>query len=368
MSAQLLRTYVIESALVSLSFMTRRAFRVAKELPWRLARGDLEENIKALAAQEEEPPEETAATIWRLAKLGFNRKDLVDGLKLLGQTRWSSMTVEQPHGSTAAIHKQHGGYATETLSRRAFVHMLRALLPSSPDDAQVIKIRKKIAALERLQLQKMGGRQLFLGEFLETLKAQRPTMSIHALRDLAMRQHGHVFDCLPSAARRRYAVEAARRSELKKMDIAESIKHFKTMLFLKAARGEVEGAEKSHLLHVSNAKFSCAELQAFGEVWNSGGYTARDTRKLLRQYLVPPEVPSAEIRADLERRSCHAPLGAPCSTPQPWAKVIADFRKFFSGCIVAFGELGSGLESCSLSKSQLLSRWSRLTWCPGQCP
>ena len=128
-SPRVLRTEVLTAASISAAFVYRRAFRSAKSLPWTLTRGCIAENLRALAAGDM-PDETISAKIWQLMRLGYNVKELTEALGLLAEARWSTKVVEQQHGSAAAMHKAHPSYIAESLSRRAFLHMVTALLPS----------------------------------------------------------------------------------------------------------------------------------------------------------------------------------------------------------------------------------------------
>ena len=64
------RSTVMRSALVACAFMEHRFILKFLGLPWSLARGDIDQNIKALARQVEEPTDSTTYKNWVLARSG----------------------------------------------------------------------------------------------------------------------------------------------------------------------------------------------------------------------------------------------------------------------------------------------------------
>jgi hypothetical protein len=103
-TSQLMRCWCMESAMTTAAFITRKIFRVANQLPWTLASGDINSNLDSLK-REEEPEEETASKVWQLLQMGYNRASLVEAVELLAHVHWSTGGVEQAHGSAAVIQK-----------------------------------------------------------------------------------------------------------------------------------------------------------------------------------------------------------------------------------------------------------------------
>ena len=339
-SPRVLRTEVLTAASISAAFVYRRAFRSAKSLPWTLTRGCIAENLRALAAGDM-PDETISAKIWQLMRLGYNVKELTEALGLLAEARWSTKVVEQQHGSAAAMHKAHPSYIAESLSRRAFLHMVTALLPSPSDsDPRRDKIDRRIAALERQQPEKISGRHVFFGDFYHALKAERPYISYDDLRSLAMKMHGAAFEVLPSETKTLYQQKAEQQCSEKRATIQDEIAHLKTYLMLKAERAAEEFEEECTLLRVSNCKFSNDMVASLQHRWGSEQYTFKEVRKHAVSSMVSPEVPSAEVRANLEQRMIRGPA-IELRHDLPWRSKVAAFRDYFDMCALVFeGERG----------------------------
>ena len=110
---QELKDDVIRASHISLHFIWRRVLAPALELPWRLVRGNIKENLENLAAGDE-PTEPASSNLWNLMQLRCPIELLVRIVKLVGEAPWTSLPAEQQHGSLAALRRCHKGYNANT--------------------------------------------------------------------------------------------------------------------------------------------------------------------------------------------------------------------------------------------------------------
>ena len=66
----------------------------------------LVQNLTDLAGVEE-PEDPVSSSIWHLLHLGFSKQTLVKALELMQDISWSTLTVEQQHGSMALLARHH---------------------------------------------------------------------------------------------------------------------------------------------------------------------------------------------------------------------------------------------------------------------
>ena len=145
-TAEILRASCIAGGHATFHFFWRRVLEPAGQLPWTLVRGDVAENLEKLA-REPAPEEPVSRQIWQLMRQGFNRSQLVAAVKLMSGINWSTMAVEQQHGTMALLRRYHPEYSAPTLLARTFLMHVRRLLPT------VSQEERQLAALHR-QLQK----------------------------------------------------------------------------------------------------------------------------------------------------------------------------------------------------------------------
>ena len=156
-----LRTRTVMAGHTTFHFFWRRVLWPASQLPWSLARGNIEENIDELVAGPM-PDEIVSAKIWRLLRAGVARAMVRQGVELLGDIPWTTTMCEQQHGSLAALARFHPEYETTTLTSRAFLMQLRRLLPkASKEEQQLARLNAAIQKLSAKRPESAGGRQLF---------------------------------------------------------------------------------------------------------------------------------------------------------------------------------------------------------------
>ena len=102
-----LRSETLQCAYTAYGFVDRRIFQVANSLPWSLALGDIAANLEALHQLDYKGTDSATLQIKELLTLQFNRQALGLAVELLKDVPWTSVTVEQGHGSMAVIHKLH---------------------------------------------------------------------------------------------------------------------------------------------------------------------------------------------------------------------------------------------------------------------
>lgn len=84
----LLQHEAASAAMVCCAFLERRLFRAARQLPWRLCRGSIIDNLKELRDQKE-PAEDLANKLWQLLRLGYPLQQLEQAVELLRSCPWS---------------------------------------------------------------------------------------------------------------------------------------------------------------------------------------------------------------------------------------------------------------------------------------
>ena len=140
-----LRNDAISAAHISFHFMWRRILEPSADLPWRLVRGDIAENLIAMAAGEC-PDEPFSKQLWILQNQDtVPRSHLHEVVRLMGEAGWTSLVCEQQHGSLAQLRRHHPEYSANTLICRALMHQAVQLLPStSASEKKLDRLTKKM--------------------------------------------------------------------------------------------------------------------------------------------------------------------------------------------------------------------------------
>ena len=147
-----LRSDIIVAAEVGAAYVQRKLFGPMQRYPGSLARGEnIEANIHDLWSLATPPEEDTSAKIWRLGQLGLDIRDVSSAVRMLRQCRSSTITVEQFHGVTSALHRFHRVYSAETLAMRALLGCMKQLFPAPDSAGPQVKRQRRIEALSKKQ-------------------------------------------------------------------------------------------------------------------------------------------------------------------------------------------------------------------------
>eukprot|EP00971_Amphidinium_carterae_P329440 6461886-Amphidinium_carterae.4 len=158
-----LRSQVLSSLLVSMSYIHHTTLVLAGLYPWALCEGDIEENMRALEGLDAPPPENVTARIYVLLRNGFPRHQIKDAIKLLGEIVWSTALTEKQHSGVSVIRRYHPDLGLSVLSGRGFLHFNRQLLPKASDEeVQFGKWEKQFRKLQSKAPRRLQGRNLFV--------------------------------------------------------------------------------------------------------------------------------------------------------------------------------------------------------------
>ena len=239
-AGQGLRSDCLRAAHISVAFLEQRLFSEASKLPWSLVVGDKEANLAALK-KGPEPTEPTSAKIWQLLQRGFNTRQLVQGLELLGDCSWGTASAEQQHASATIVKKHHQEYSSDSLMLRALAHAMRHLWPQpSREDKQIAKLQKEIASLESRKPQHYGGRQLYLKDLIDMAKEKRalgrrfPKTVFRGI----MRRHGQTWGRLPESLKEVFEARATLAKSESQHQLSVQVEEGRERLALLQARRE----------------------------------------------------------------------------------------------------------------------------------
>jgi len=120
--------------------------------PYNLLDGSLNDNVAALALDDDPPDDIVTKKVWGLAQLN-RQKRAHEGVLLFPQLGHSSKVAEEAHIGISLNRKSHKGYHLRTLLLRAFLYNCRQFIP--PDfKTEKSKVEGKLKALTRKQPQK----------------------------------------------------------------------------------------------------------------------------------------------------------------------------------------------------------------------
>ena len=167
-----LRSDVMYRASISLGFIETQVWSRLQAWPWKLAIGDIDANIAALAGLAEPPEDSVARKIWSLCREGFPRSQLHAGIALLRHVGWSSATVEQQHASASVIHRQHKQYGMAMICCRALLHTARLFFSQPRGDTAEEKLALRAQRLLARRPSGFGPWQMYFKKVMDRIVAK----------------------------------------------------------------------------------------------------------------------------------------------------------------------------------------------------
>jgi hypothetical protein len=329
-----LRHCVVHAASVAFAFVHKRVFQEVRSWPWRIAVGDIDKNLEELEESKEPIADTCAHKIRQLLQAGYNRTVLKEAVALLREVPWTSVPVEQAHGSCAVIHRQHPMYSVDTLAHRALVHQCRHLFVKDPEEQRLDKHKAFVDALKKKQPGRISGRHAFMGALAQSAKANVSAGSKMpaAARHEVMRQHATLYKNLEPQAMAAWDKVAERQSSEKAQAAQEEITYQTAALQLQRSRYEVSLAE-GMWTRTSLARFSDADWAELAALMDSPAFSRAEVANLRAKALAPPEVPKQTIVEQLE--SCPVHAAPPEVRMMPWwLKGLCQQRDELIGCVL----------------------------------
>ena len=152
-----LRTDIAQAVLVQLAY-ARARLRVARGLPWCLAQGDMADNLEKFRSEPRPVHCEVSQRIHDLMHTGFPVSELVQPVKLLEETSWTTKCVEDPHSAGSKLVKEHPLCSRRSIMARSF---LKQVLPLFRESGLVMKVRtleQRLKVLYKKNPNKIGAR------------------------------------------------------------------------------------------------------------------------------------------------------------------------------------------------------------------
>ena len=130
-----LRSAVLRCIYISFAYIDHKILKVLNSEPWSLIRGaSIAANLRVLLEEGYEGPDGFTQQLLSLLRVGYDIDRAADGLSLLLDAPWTSVSVEQAHGSMGTLHRQHPEVGGDLLAHRSMLHQCRALFNPSEED------------------------------------------------------------------------------------------------------------------------------------------------------------------------------------------------------------------------------------------
>lgn len=339
---QLMKHQAMSAGLVSAGFIIWR-MRFLYRPPWVWCRGDIMQNIADLV-DEDPPEEETSHKIYVLARMGYAPELLKQGLKLLANSSFSSVLVEQAHKYSSVLLKMHSGYSEQTVRSRSLIASAAPLVAASAQDKRLSTIEKNISALERKRrnVKHIGGRQAYVKDLIAVGSNWRKVGRKVSKRfsTTVMRHHSGDWKALDGEAKQHFEARAKEVQIATEEQIDSKVDELRAERKLYLQRAAEETSDTLPPFRMSFAKLSDIQKLRLDGMYTDGSISHHDVKagQQQSQRLGPP--PDA-IRSLLQRQELFEQPGDPCRPS--WLPAIAASRSLFADSIFRFTNEHAGV-------------------------
>ena len=302
LSAQDIQSRCIRCTHVSGAFAHDRILTPASDLPWRLARGDIQKNLDDLEAGEC-PTEPTAAKIWNLLRLRWNRSSIEAAVKLFLQISWGVGPCEQQHSSAALAARFHPDLGPGTMQVRGFIRTMRHLLPNKTRDEKTQeRLTNKLGKLKKRSPRKVNARHMFVKSLFGLLSKRKSELGpagMKAARAKVWALHGARWANAPASHKVEFANAAAAYQLKLEDEIADSQTELTEQLRLSVQRQAASDPDEQPPLMLSSCRLTEDDLELYHATVYSGRFTEQFVGALRAKAAEAPVPVSAATMAAL---------------------------------------------------------------------
>lgn len=331
---EFLRSECTHAATVSYHFFWRRVLLPASQRPFSLATGDIRENLRDLASEDESPPEGVTAQLWRLLRGGFPESQLVQAVEQWKDIPWTTTIVEQMHGSLAVLRRAHPEYGGATLASRAFVMQLRKFLPKpSGNEKKLALLLRDINKISRRAPERGRGRQQFLADLIELAKGRdwSGREAPPTTKEIFSR-HAGLWAKRSLAERMAYEDRACLRAREKHDLFVQDLEALRARVAVVREDIEVEAALVPQV-SMASAALSPASMELYEELLEGNDFKPEIVAVKRAASLSAPPMPSYALQKALYTQVIHMDP----KLPEPWwTSLVTARRNSFRTCGLEF--------------------------------
>ena len=335
LEAQQLRMKALDSLHIQAAYVNEKILRVMNTYPWKIGLDVEHDALADLLHTQEEPQDPFTRKLWKLLKAGVSPQQLQDIPALLQQASWSSMAVEQAHGSSATIRRFHPELALDQHLARAYLHQCRHLFTPTEEQQAQEALEKRLCRLQSRR-GSVTGRNLFFKDLVAQTRQSLGggSLSKDALKQLMLR-HVAYYNALSPEEQHVYERQAVIASQQKRSSLQSDQEH-------ECAHERLQKARRLELLRrtgglgnsASVAKLSESATQRLHTAHTSVEFTSQGLRALRDAACKAPQPPSTEVQRHFQQVSDTLPVKTK-TEPGLWVKQLCEHREHFAGLTIA---------------------------------
>lgn len=319
-----LRSGCMAVALTSSAYLSQK-LSCARCLPWAALALLAPEALQAIV-QMDEPTEDICWKLWSLTRLGMDRSILEEGIHLLQQLSWSTVSTEQGHTAGSKVLQQHrvcGG----TLQDRSVLWQARCLFKKGDAEVLLDRSRQKLKRLRAKVPERICGKASFVGDLchLAARSGRYQGYDEASLGKTIVARHGAAWRAMGPELKRQFELKAQAERRVKRARLDEEIVGVVADIREKWAATEVAKATQDTPSRFSSCRLSELELLQFDDMWDAAQFSRRRLereRKFNEEAIGPISDIEQEALASARQFPC-----MPHHRPPRWVWELAMLRR-----------------------------------------
>ena len=274
-------------------------------------------------------------------QLGGSTATVTALLRLMLECSFSTMGVEQQHGSYATMRRLHPDYGLRTLAARGYLHSCRTLFSEDESVAALQKLQREQERLERKQPHKVGGRSMYLQRMLAKDELVVPEQEGHhpaaqttpqTQQQQRLRVAQQLWLSMPAGEREQFDRMAVNYASAQKHAVEEQMQELTARRQLYETRLEDERATLRTRNMVSSCRLSAPDLDLFFQEYTKHQHQAQQFQSRMETLMEPPTEPTTS-QMQLLRQHWPDPVRSEADKPPSWLKAVAAQRDLFTNAV-----------------------------------
>ena len=329
----------------SLAWFDRHVLAEARKPPWCFVVGNLQEQAAAIERASVGDLDCVSLQLRHVMRLGLcTRMEVENALLLMQQCSWSTLEVEQSHGSLASCHRASPDCLASTLAIRSFLHMCRAFFSEAPAVQAERRLQAKLERLQRPNPNMLRATSLWYQEvagIVSTALGEQEHLPLQFWQK-RLTWAGEQWHGMTTAEKGRFTRLAEARRQEMWQDLHEKQEAVATAL-RQLRQAEEERKTTAPVHHVGSNRFTDADMEALHVIFHKEAESEVATRKFVDKVADSArELDSHEMAAMALQQ--YRPTGfVRRERIQAWAQVVADNRDLFIGACLVMTDPATGL-------------------------
>ena len=252
-------------------------------------------------------------------------------------TEFSTLTVEQAHGSLSTVLRSHKQMSQERLAMRSYAHSLRALFAKAPVDSIARSLAAKKEKMQKPQPQKVTGRHMFLSNVFVTLQEKLGRSLQAAEREHLFRTHSVRFSELAAEVRLRWERAADAQRDVALSQRADEQEALQQSLSLHKSRNLASDNEHVGLLLLSHVRWTDSDFHILADRVRMLASLAASR---MQSALSAPTVPSQAAVEHLNRAALAISSAETGLSLHGWCKDVCRNRDSLRGSVFRMSKQG----------------------------